>query len=94
MKWVGRKEENLGSWTIKRTVDGQEKAQLELDPDFVMKPMARIKIWAKGTKPGNAPDTDFECEEESWGVGSDIITKLYNTAGEDKASHIQKTVYL
>jgi hypothetical protein len=41
-----------------------------------------FQIWAKGTKPENAPETDFECTESSWGIGANITTKLLNAAGE------------
>jgi len=91
---TGRKEESLGDWTIRRTVDGQDKVELSLDSDLILRAGQRIKIWAKGTKPANAPDTDFECNESTWGIGADIITKLINPSGEDRASHIQKTTYI
>jgi intermediate filament protein if len=89
----GRREENLGNWTIKRTVDGKDKLPFVLPSDFIIKPQTRARVWARGSKPSNAPSTDLESRESSWGIGSDITTKLVNPAGEDKASHVQKTTY-
>jgi len=91
---TGRKEESLGQWTIKRIVDGQDKVSCLLDDDLTIKAGGRIKIWAKGQKPSSASENDIECEETSFGVGADITTKLVNPAGEDRASHVQKTTYI
>jgi intermediate filament protein if len=91
---TGRKEEDLGDWVIKRTVDGQDKQKFKFQSDLIIKPGQRIKVWAKGQRPSNAPETDLESQESSWGVGADISTKLLNPAGDDRASHIQKTVYI
>ena len=41
-----------------------------------------VQIWARGTKPSNAPHTDLDYFEPSWGTGSTIITKLINPMGE------------
>jgi len=91
---TGRKDENLSNWAIKRTVDGQDKAQFLIDFVLNLSPGSKIKVWAKDSKPASAPETDIECSEATWGVGADIITKLINPAGEDRASHIQRTTYI
>jgi len=90
---TGRRDEFIGKWMIKRTVDGQDKIHHVLDPNFIMRSGSKIKIWTRGAKPASAPDTDMECSEHSWGIGSEVITKLLNPAGEDRASHIQRTIY-
>jgi intermediate filament protein if len=90
---TGRKDEVIGQWTIKRTIDGQEKAEFAFEPSFTVKAGAKIKIWAKGCKPENAGEGDIEGNEVSWGIGANITTKLTNPAGEDRATHIQKTTY-
>jgi len=36
---------------------------------------------------------DLEYSEATWGVGSNITTRLVNPAGEDRATHIQKVNY-
>jgi len=90
---TGRKDEPIGEWVVKRNIDGQDRPEVKLGADTIMKPGSKIKIWAKGTKPQNAAEGDIECNQNSWGIGANITTKLANPTGEDRATHIQKTTY-
>jgi len=37
---------------------------------------------------------DIEANDvSSWGIGANITTKLINTGNEDRATHVQKTIY-
>jgi len=88
---TGRKEENLDGFKIRRNIDGVDKAEFPLDY-VTIQPMAKIKVWAAGCKPPNSPPTDLEYHD-NWGTGSAIKTTLVNQLGEDRATHVQKTVY-
>jgi len=90
---TGRKEEALGGYKIRRNIDGEDKAEFTFADDAILQPGDKLKIWAKDCKPADAAATDLEFGEPSWGVGGNVITKLVNPAGEDRASHIQKTNY-
>jgi len=91
---TGRKEEALGGWKIKRTIDGADRPDFTFADGAVLKSSDKIKIWAKGAKPDDAGVNDLESGEATWGAdGKHIITRLVNPAGEDRASHIQKVNY-
>jgi intermediate filament protein if len=90
---TGRKEENLGEWKLKRNIDGEDKIDFGLPKTFVLNPGDKVKIWAKGTKPTDAPSTDLESDVASWLTGNNITTKLVNPANEDRATHIQRTTF-
>jgi intermediate filament protein if len=90
---TGRKEENLAGWKIKRTIDGQDKAEFVFPENFILKNGEKAKIWVKGAKPEDAGVSDLEYEESTWGIGGHVITRLINPNGEDRATHIQKTNY-
>jgi len=90
---TGRKEENLGEWKLKRNIDGEDKVDYGLPKTFVLNPGEKVKIWAKGTKPADAPATDLESDVPSWLTGNNITTKLVNPANEDRATHIQRTTF-
>jgi len=91
---TSRKDENVGSWTIKRNIDGQELPACTLPGDLALKAGAKVKLYARGKKPRDAPNTDIETSQDNWEqTGSIISTKLCNPAGEDRATHIQKTVF-
>jgi intermediate filament protein if len=91
---TGRKDENVEGWKLRRTVDGKDMPEYTLDQRFSsMRPAAKIAIWAKGQKPSSAPYSDFEFNLDSWGIGAQATTKLVNPEGEDKATHVMRTVY-
>jgi len=90
---TGRKEESLGGWVLKRNIDGHDRYEYTLDQSCVMRAGAKIKIWAQGQKPLTAPASDIESDQPTWGVGANIKTTLINQAGEDRATHMQKTIY-
>jgi intermediate filament protein if len=88
---TGRKEENLDGFKIRRNIDGIDKPDFPLDY-VTVQPMGKIRIWASGCRPPTALPTDLEYFD-NWGTGSAIKTTLINQLGEDRATHVQKTVY-
>jgi len=90
---TGRKEESLGGWKLKRNIDGHDRAEYTLDQACVIRAGGKVKIWAQGQKPISAPASDIESDQPTWGVGANIKTSLVNQGGEDRATHVQKTMY-
>lgn len=87
--------ENVDGWKIVRSVEGNPNPYTYTFSNVpALKPRTSIKVWAKGapgmqTGAGNTEAANIG----NWGVGANITTKLYNTTGEDRASHVQKTIY-
>jgi len=91
---TGRKEEEVGEWHLKRNIDGEDKYDIALPKGFTLKAGEKVKIWAKGLKAADAGASDIEIAEATWGVGSHtVITKLVNTAAEERATHVQRTTF-
>jgi intermediate filament protein if len=91
---TGRKDEELGEWHVKRNIDGEDKYDISLPKGFTLKAGEKVKIWAKGFKSADAGASDIEIGEATWGVGSNqVITKLVSTAGEERATHVQRTTF-
>jgi intermediate filament protein if len=90
---TGRKDEPLGGWRLIRTIDGMDKADYTFKSDFVLRAAGKSKIWAMGSKPPSASSADIESNLIGWGSGANITTKLSNQLGEERATHIQKTLY-
>jgi len=91
---TGKKEEELGEWRIKRNIDGEDKYDVPLPKALILPPGEKVKLFATGAKPTEgAGPLDFEIEHPTWGSGANIITKLCNPTGEDRASHVQRTQY-
>jgi len=86
------KEEMIGEWKLKRKLDGKKEVVYALPKDFVLKPSAHLKVWAKGAGGKHNPPNELVMDaEDSWGVGGNVQTLLYNKAGEERATHIQRS---
>ncbi|ESN91852.1 hypothetical protein HELRODRAFT_90252, partial [Helobdella robusta] len=90
---TGRKDESLAGFKIKRNIDGLDKTEYAFDKNYVLKSGAKAKIWGQGQKPLSASASDLEAPFQNWGLGANITTKLLSQNGEDRATHVQKTVY-
>jgi len=89
---TGKRDEELNGWKLVRNIDGQDRPSFQFG-NITLEPLQKIRIWAAGSKPSTAAPNDLEYWESSWGTGTSVITKLINQSGEDKATHVQKTVY-
>ncbi|EYB95356.1 hypothetical protein Y032_0161g3389 [Ancylostoma ceylanicum] len=85
------KEEPIGEWKLKRKIDGKREIVYTLPHDFILRAGKSVKIWARnqgGTH--NPPESLVFDSEESFGIGSNVQTILYNKEGEERATHIQR----
>lgn len=89
---TGKRREELGGFTLKRKVDGKDVPVYTFKADAGIDPHMKIKLWVKGAKPSNATATDIEVDIMDWGTGQNITTQLFNSSGQDRATHIQKTL--
>jgi len=88
------KDQNLDGWMIKRKVDNAAEMVFSFPKGFVLKSGKSVRIFARGSGAvHNPPENLVWNEAENWGVGSNIVTTLYSEKQEEKATHIQKTIY-
>ncbi|TMS36309.1 hypothetical protein L596_003503 [Steinernema carpocapsae] len=86
------KEEPIGEWKLKRKIDGKREIVYTLPRDFVLKPGKTVKIWARNQGGfHNPPEQLINDGEDTFGVGSNVHTILYNKEGEERATHIQRS---
>jgi intermediate filament protein if len=86
------KDENLGSWRLKRKIDGRRELLFTLPSNFVLKAGRSVKIWAKSQGGSHSPPESLVFDgETSWGTGMNVQTILYNSDGEERATHLQRT---
>ena len=90
---LSKKEQDIGNWRVVRNIDGQVRTDITLDEEFKMKSGSKSKLYAQNCKPANASSNDIEVKTSSWEMGANVVTKLINTTGEDRATHVQKTTY-
>ncbi|CAD5228822.1 unnamed protein product [Bursaphelenchus okinawaensis] len=84
------KEEKLGDWKLRRSLDGGAEVVYTFPKKFVLRPGKSVKVVAKG-KGVNSPPDQLEAEDiASFGHGSSAQTMLYNKEGEERATFIRR----
>ena len=87
------KDENLGEHKIRRQLDGRREIVYTIPPNTVLKAGRIMKIYARDQGGIHSPPESLIFEgENSWGIGANVVTKLENKSGEERATHTQKTM--
>lgn len=93
---TGKKDEPLDGWQIRRFIEDSRKEIKFTFPKGAAvssRPGQKtIKVWSRGNRPGGSDDFELT-DDKSWGIGANIKTSLHNTNGEERATHLQKTLY-
>ncbi|CAJ0933780.1 unnamed protein product, partial [Mesorhabditis belari] len=84
------REEEIGGWKLKRKIDGKKEIVFTFPQQFVLKPLKTVKILAKNQGMANGIDVLVHQDEDSFGTGSNVHTILFNLAGEERATLIQR----
>uniref|UniRef100_A0A8R1DH11 Uncharacterized protein n=1 Tax=Caenorhabditis japonica TaxID=281687 RepID=A0A8R1DH11_CAEJA len=84
------KEEPLGDWKLKRKIDGKREIVFTFPSDYILHPLKTVKIFARGQGIANPPDVLLFDADDTFGVGANVQTILYNNKGEERATHIQR----
>nr|XP_057929353.1 lamin-B2 isoform X1 [Doryrhamphus excisus] len=79
-------DQPLGNWRLKRQVDDGEEIVYKFSPKFVLKAGQTVTVWSADAGVSHSPPSDLLWKSQaSWGTGSDIITSLVNSDGEEVA---------
>ena len=87
------KDITMTNWLLKRRVDAKEEITYKFPANLVLKANKMIRIWARGHGKENLPTDLVNKDVENWGMGVNIVTIVLNDVGDEKATHLQKTVY-
>jgi len=87
------KDIDLTGWRLLRKVDNSPEITYSLPANFKLASGKYVKIFARGQGKERHPFELVLPTNDSWGVGVSVVTRLLNDQNEEKATHIQKTVY-
>jgi intermediate filament protein if len=87
------KDITMTNWVLKRRVDSKEEITYKFPANLVLKANKMVRIWARGHGKENLPTDLVNKDVENWGMGVNIVTIVLNDVGDEKATHLQKTVY-
>ncbi|XP_061680142.1 lamin-B2 [Syngnathoides biaculeatus] len=79
-------DQPLGNWRLKRQVDDADEVVYKFSPKFVLKAGHTVTVWSADAGVAHSPPSDLLWKSQaSWGTGSDMITTLVNSDGEEVA---------
>lgn len=87
------KDITMTNWVLKRRVDAKEELTYKFPANLVLKANKMVRIWARGHGKENLPSDLVNPNVDNWGMGVNIVTIVLNDVGDEKATHLQKTVY-
>lgn len=87
------KDITMTNWVLKRRVDSKEEITFKFPANLVLKSTKNVKIWARGQGKENLPTDLVNKDIENWGIGVNVVTIVLNDVGDEKATHLQKTLY-
>jgi intermediate filament protein if len=89
------KDVDVSNWTLKRRVEGSPEISYTIPYGLIIKHGNELKIFARSAQTAHhrPPSQVVNDKLDSWGMGTECETKLFNEQGEEKASHSQKIVF-
>jgi intermediate filament protein if len=89
------KDVDVSNWILKRRVEGSPEIAYTIPYGLVMKHGSELKIFARSAQNAlhRPPAQVVNDKLDSWGMGTECETKLFNEQGEERASHSQKIVF-
>ncbi len=83
----------LKNWVLKRRVDNKPEITYKFPDNVVLEANRVLRIWANGQGKESLPSDLVNRDIDNWEMGINIVTIMLNDIGDEKATHLQKTVY-
>lgn len=90
------KDIDLSGWRIYRKVDSNAEINYVFPSGFRLNSARNMRVWSRAGASTTSQISHADIVNnaiETWGVGINVITRLFNDQGEEKATHVQRTVY-
>jgi len=81
------KDQEMKGWTIRRKVDLKEDIIYKFPDTYVLKARSRVRILSRTASKTSISDREVLVAEgvQTWGVGTNMSTRLLDAGGEEKA---------
>jgi len=84
----------MNGWTIRRKIDNNTDLVYNFPQNFILKSKSRIRILCRNASKGQSlSDKEQPLIAEgvqTWGIGTNMVTRLIDAQGEEKALFNQK----
>jgi hypothetical protein len=86
------KDQDMKGWTLRRKIDLKDDIVYKFPDNFALKSRSRIRILSRNASKGsiNEKETLVADGVQTWGTGSNMVTRLLDANGDEKALFNQK----
>jgi len=86
------KDQEMKGWSLRRQIDSKDDIVYKFPDNFVLKSRSRIRILSRNASKGSINERETLVAEgvQTWGTGSNMVTRLLDANGEEKALFNQK----
>jgi len=86
------KDQELKGWTLRRKIDSKDDIVYKFPDNFVLKSRSRIRILSRNASKGSINEKETLVAEgvQTWGTGSNMVTRLLDANGDEKALFNQR----
>jgi hypothetical protein len=82
----------MKGWTLRRKIDSNSEIVYNFPNNFVLKSRSRIRILCRNASKSQINEKETLLAEgvQTWGTGTNMVTRLLDANGEEKALFNQK----
>ena len=82
----------MKGWSLRRKIDNKEDLVYKFPENFVLKSRSRLRILSRNASKGSINEKETLVAEsvQTWGTGSNMITRLLDDKGDEKAVFNQR----
>jgi predicted RNase H-like nuclease (RuvC/YqgF family) len=86
------KDQEMKGWTLRRKIDSNSEIVYNFPNNFVLKSRSRIRILCRNASKSQINEKETLLAEgvQTWGTGTNMVTRLLDANGEEKALFNQK----
>jgi hypothetical protein len=86
------KDQDMKGWTLRRKIDSKDDIVYKFPDNFVLKSRSRLRILSRNASKGliNEKETLVAEGVQTWGTGTNMVTRLLDANGDEKALFNQK----
>ena len=80
--------QDLTGWEIRRKIEGKEEVNYRFPDGYQLRPNSRVRVLSRDSKSDTRGQRDTVVAESvpTWGIGTNIETRLFDARREQRAS--------
>ena len=86
------KDQEMKGWTLRRKIDSKDEIVFRFPDNYVLKSRSRLRILSRNASRGSINERETLVAEgvQTWGTGTNMVTRLLDAEGVERALFNQK----